>query len=158
MSAAAAVNATQHQLGSGDPAPVEHRTCRVCAVTKAITEFHRRDHDRRRSDCRTCVSERNKARYRENPERKRAALRRSVYRLGPGQFEAMLARQDGRCAVCGDRPTATLAVDHDHATGEVRGLLCRNCNQGLGHFRDDPQRLARAIDYLEWHRVVMGES
>lgn len=58
----------------------------------------------------------------------------------------MLAEQGGRCAVCAERPAEH--VDHDHVTGKVRGLLCFNCNGGLGQFRDDPQILELAIEYL----------
>lgn len=54
--------------------------------------------------------------------------------------------QEGRCAIC--RKPAPEHVDHDHATGQPRGILCFNCNQGLGNFRDDPVLLARAVDYL----------
>ena len=65
----------------------------------------------------------------------------------------MLAEQDGRCAVCRSTETGTRGeffdIDHDHATGVVRGLLCRRCNLGVGHFRDNPARLRSAADYLE---------
>jgi hypothetical protein len=60
--------------------------------------------------------------------------------------------QDGRCAICGvpeaEAPRARLAVDHDHDSNRIRGLLCNNCNCGLGHFKDSPSRMLAAIEYL----------
>ena len=58
--------------------------------------------------------------------------------------------EDGACAICGgpSDPKQGFKVDHDHETGHVRGLLCSNCNFGIGHFRDDPEVIARAIAYV----------
>ena len=63
----------------------------------------------------------------------------------------MLAAQGGVCALCHRPPLAgkTLHVDHDHATGRVRGVLCFTCNNALGDFEDDPGRLRGAASYLE---------
>ena len=72
------------------------------------------------------------------------------------EFEEMLAAQQGRCAICGARDPQHL--DHDRRTGWVRGLLCFNCNGGLGQFRESPELLAEAITYLKgttWHRVLI---
>lgn len=79
--------------------------------------------------------------------------RRYLYGLSDEQYQTLLAAQDGRCAICGGTEwggkTKTPHVDHDHATGAVRGLLCSACNHGLGNFRDDPVRMRAAADYLE---------
>ena len=64
----------------------------------------------------------------------------------------MLAAQGGLCAICRNAPAAH--VDHDHDTGEVRELLCFNCNGGLGQFKDDPEVLRAAADYVERHRAL----
>lgn len=70
------------------------------------------------------------------------------------QLDALIAAQGGACAICREplapyfgKGTRT-HVDHNHATGAVRGVLCHLCNQGLGKFRDDPARLERAAVYL----------
>jgi hypothetical protein len=65
------------------------------------------------------------------------------------EYEEMLTKQNGVCAICGGTCTKALAVDHDHATGSIRGLLCNNCNRGLGHFKDNLKNLQQAIDYLK---------
>lgn len=72
--------------------------------------------------------------------------RKYSYGLSEEQYEALAQRADGKCEACG-RETK-LNVDHDKTTGVVRGLLCMNCNVGLGHFDHDVDRLWAAIDYL----------
>ena len=74
------------------------------------------------------------------------------YKVTLADYARMLAAQGGACAICG-LPEAkaykgALHVDHCHATGAVRGLLCRGCNHVLGHLKDDPALLKRAIQYL----------
>jgi len=75
---------------------------------------------------------------------------RLVYGLGDGEYGRLYAFQGGRCAGCrrATGVTKRLAVDHSHATGEVRGLLCGPCNRIVGWFRDDPATLLRLADYL----------
>jgi Recombination endonuclease VII len=60
----------------------------------------------------------------------------------------MIHKQQSRCAICGTRLVSP-HIDHDHATGTVRGILCPPCNHGLGHFRDSVINLRRAIKYLK---------
>lgn len=81
------------------------------------------------------------------------------YDLTPEQFDAMLERQGGVCAICRKPPTGgntsarCLHVDHDHVTGEIRGLLCSNHNVALGLFEDSPAFLRQAANYLEAARA-----
>ena len=65
-------------------------------------------------------------------------------------YEELLARQGGVCAVCSREPTPgiSLHVDHDHETGRIRGLLCFRCNNALGDLEDDPALLRAAARYL----------
>jgi hypothetical protein len=82
------------------------------------------------------------------------------YGIGYDRFEEMLAEQNGVCAICGKEETrvdhrtkqvSRLAIDHDHKTGTVRGLLCHAHNNSLGHFNDNPMVLWSAIKYLAKH-------
>lgn len=75
---------------------------------------------------------------------------RRKYKISLERYEEMLDAQDGRCAICLCKPrTRVLAVDHDHLTGQLRGLLCGRCNHGLLQFaQEDITILRRAIEYL----------
>ncbi len=82
--------------------------------------------------------------------------RRAKYGLEPEDFQALLAKQGGVCAICRRPETAelrgknkALCVDHDHVTDRVRGLLCFRCNLWIGYLGDDPERARAAAAYLE---------
>lgn len=72
------------------------------------------------------------------------------FKIRPEEYDNLLAAQGGTCAICrGTCPTQeNMPVDHDHDTGEIRGILCVTCNAGVGMFRDDPALLSDAIVYL----------
>lgn len=84
---------------------------------------------------------------------------RQIAKLGCSRehYEALLKAQQGKCAICGAANGHTskhgtdcrLAVDHDHRTGTIRGLLCNSCNRGLGRFKDSLELLRAAVRYLE---------
>jgi len=97
------------------------------------------------------------ARYLANGEarRQRYELRRRAERAGqdPDLIEAYAAQHDGRCEICGRTPgphERGLYIDHNHRTGAFRGLICNNCNAGLGRFMDSPALLAAAAAYLSY--------
>jgi len=95
-----------------------------------------------------------RAEYRNRPDRKRA-MRDLYYRRTLGitadDVDALIAAQGGVCAMCRRCPErlASWHVDHDHDSMCVRGVLCIDCNQGIGKFREDPARLRAAAEYLE---------
>ena len=93
----------------------------------------------------------------QHSERLREIEKARRYGITVEQLRAVLA--PGKCAICGDngaRHAYGPGVDHDHATGAVRGLLCAHCNSGLGQFKDSPKLLAAAIDYLRFHAEVIA--
>lgn len=83
--------------------------------------------------------------------KKNTAQRAENYGITADQLLALEARQGGLCAICSKPCTEgrSLSVDHCHVTQNIRGLLCRACNIGLGSFRDSPDLLARAASYLK---------
>ena len=95
-----------------------------------------------------------------NPDKQRVASQRSSHRqrlarvnLTDREYHEMLSRQNDACAVCKQSffdgtDKVRINIDHDHATGRVRGLLCSPCNKGLGFFLDNPERLDAAASYL----------
>lgn len=120
------------------------QVCRTCGIEKDASEFRR--NYRRAScldfNCHECVSHIN---------------RLARFGLTPDQYAEMLAAQNGACAIC-ERPervidprsgrVKSLAVDHDHESGAVRGLLCQNCNKGIGNLGDSADILIAAAMYL----------
>lgn len=89
-------------------------------------------------------------RYREAGRRNHRAehLRRKFLTLD--EYERMLEQQGGGCAICGDPPNEkiSLHIDHDHGTGEIRGLLCVRCNNAIALLRESPDIMRRAIRYV----------
>lgn len=113
--------------------------------------------------CLECDAERARA-YRKGERYKGSWIngyRARQYGLSPEEFDRILAAQGYACAVCGEEETwknrhgdiRPLAVDHDHATGRVRALLCHRCNAAIGLLKEDPVRARAAADYLESHKV-----
>ena len=105
--------------------------------------------------------------YRDNDEMYRdRELRRDYGINGLAEYERMFKEQNGVCAVCSNPETEKimdkvrpLSVDHSHANGKVRGLLCGSCNRGLGKFRDSPSLLRKAADYIEkWAAIHATEA
>jgi hypothetical protein len=95
-----------------------------------------------------------------DPNRFRAQDLKKSFGIGLDDYQRMFVEQKGVCAVCAQPETATragkvkwLSVDHDHKTGDVRGLLCSDCNTGIGKLKDDSAVLRAAADYLDFHKA-----
>ena len=95
--------------------------------------------------------------YGRNNPRGKKAQRLKQYGITIEQFDGMYERCGGKCEICGFADDGNRQffpfVDHCHTTGEVRGLLCSNCNFGIGKFSDDIERMRAAIDYLQKARA-----
>jgi hypothetical protein len=152
--------------------PDSLKTCSTCKQDLPRSSFYREKArpDGRCPACRSCRIAANRIYSSEQgdqiKQRRRAsrAARRDYYRgyqlkWGHGitldEYNAILASQEGGCAICGGpqvAPHKHLCVDHCHATGKIRGLLCSPCNKSLGLFRDNPDTLRAAAQYIEASR------
>lgn len=148
---------------------INRKFCNSCGLHLPLTQFHNQSDkkDGKRSQCKLCTNKRNLEKYHSCQDTRKshhmASRRHSLmknYGITPEEYDAMLVEQGGSCAICkSDKPWGFVAkpkrakeffcVDHDHTTGEVRGLLCQPCNTGLGNFRDNSDHMRMAIKYLE---------
>jgi hypothetical protein len=111
------------------------KVCSKCGEEKPLSEFNKQNKNKLQSHCRLCE------RYRQ------LLINHGITSL---KYEEMLSAQDGVCYFCkGGCFKGYLSVDHDHATGEVRWLLCSKCNVTLGNVNDDPYLLRAMADALE---------
>lgn len=131
------------------------KRCNRCGIEKPVEDFYRdnRKVDGRQGYCKLC----DKLRRRDpgNSERnKRSAWLSKLKQFGitEDDYEHMFEKQMGLCAICHKPDNIRLAVDHDHDTGKVRGLLCKRCNMGIGLLNDDPDIVTSAALYLKGNK------
>ena len=128
---------------------MDTKTCSHCKETKPVSDFHwKRKHlNQHQPRCKPCALV-NAKKHWQKKGRDTAALRK--YGVSGDEYRAMLEAQGGTCAICDEtcRRGKMLCIDHNHTTGEVRGLLCNDCNTMIGLGQDDINILNRAIDYL----------
>ncbi|RKZ79018.1 MAG: hypothetical protein DRQ35_05005 [Gammaproteobacteria bacterium] len=148
---------------------IQRKTCDKCGITGELSLFrkHKTYEDGYQPKCKPChaeearvrrevcgneVREGRRAYYKENTEKYRWSTLKRLYGITEFDYNRIFEEQEGCCEICcihqKDLKKA-LSVDHNHNTGEVRGLLCQACNTGLGNFRDRPETLLAAIQYLE---------
>lgn len=146
-----------------------HKQCSCCREVKIISEFNRQG-VRYYSLCKDCQNERQgltrvkqkdsgeniKINRKDYWQRRKWINIKSKYGLTKEQYLTMVKAQNNLCAICNKPETESssphikemeLSIDHDHKTGIVRGLLCRQCN--IGKLGESPERLRRAADYIE---------
>lgn len=136
------------------------KVCSKCNEVKALIEYPlRNDTGRHRNECKECRNAYNLKLYHTNDKQKenhrKASWKHQIkknYGLTPDAYYEMLESQEGCCKICNTHidsiNTHVLYIDHCHITGKVRGLLCQQCNSGLGMFKDDPALLEKAKEYL----------
>ncbi len=150
------------------------KRCPSCEIEKPLSAFWiRRDRNAPASRCKPCSADAQRVWRRKQPDydklryqavktetRERHLIRK--YGVSLADYESMLSAQGGRCCICLCEPSSqahgVFHVDHCHATGRVRGLLCRGCNHVLGHLKDDPSALRRAIAYLRAAPEIIGRA
>lgn len=140
------------------------QTCSQCQVMKPLTEFYgeAKGKNGRQRWCKPCSRTRVTQWRKDNPEAVKRADRKKVlkkrYGLTPHDYNKLLAEQNNGCGVCGKpertiqragSPIQFLAVDHDHESGRLRGLLCQPCNRALGNMGDNLEGVMRFVHYLE---------
>ena len=161
-----------------------HKTCTKCKLEKPEENFKKKG-----LHCKDCVNKYNRDLRKKNPEfaqrrrdeqrrwreshpeeykkRQRNSHLRRNWNMTLDEYEVMLNKQNGVCAICGKteelnkgntRGQISLAVDHDHETGKIRELLCMDCNQTLGRFNDNPEWFLKAAEYLIKHGKMVGAN
>ena len=138
------------------------KTCSLCKEEKNLTEYRSRGGKQKhllKSRCNTCLSSEHKRWVEDNPETVRQYRAKDKWTLhkrckrhgiSEAEFWSFYEEQDGSCPIC-DKAIAAedSAIDHNHKTGEVRGILCKSCNRALGLLGDCPGTLHRGSLYLQ---------
>lgn len=156
------------------------KKCSKCGQVKPLDDFHlnKAMRDGHQGQCKECrcefyrqpAGEETKRRRREKyaadkklQEQARESHLRRKFRLSEEKYGQLHERQGGLCAICGRPETEkyrgevkNLAVDHNHSTGQIRSLLCRKCNHGIGNFMEDEAILVKAIQYLRRHKLKLA--
>ena len=146
--------------------PAEKK-CTLCGVVKPTSEFytHAQKPNCFHSRCKTCSNNKAIESRRKKPltvlQNKIYTLK-YVYKMTWEQYQTMMSSQAGACAVChqqfemdgvhGRVGKNKPCVDHNHKTGQVRGIICGQCNRGIGFLGDDVERVRSALTYLERHQ------
>jgi hypothetical protein len=144
------------------------KLCTKCKKSRRPSSFHRQSTGPTgtvywRSICKKCADVQSKVWRKNNPEKYKAAIKRSNEKVRDAihlkqrfgitvdQFAVLFATCDGLCTICKfpeSRKNRRLSLDHDHATGRLRGFVCSRCNIIMGCVNDDPELLERAAHYL----------
>ena len=135
------------------------KVCNKCGKLKDFEEFYNETikSDGKNSSCKLCQNGRTKKwrdlKREDYLQSCRNSSLKSRYGITLEEYKILLKEQKSKCAICGSeetrrKGTENLAVDHDHETGKIRGLLCHKCNRGIGFLQDSTEVLKKAIIYL----------
>lgn len=137
------------------------KQCIKCKEVKSIDQYpkHKSTKDGYRSECKKCRAIYSKEWREQNPEQRKSSHLKELYNITLDEYKAMWINQKGCCKLCGNyqfKFTQFFAVDHNHKCCQgktscgkcIRGLLCNDCNTGLGKFKDNTDVLKKAINYI----------
>ena len=147
------------------------KVCTMCGEEKPVSAYRSRGGAMRhllKSRCNTCLYKEHRRWTEENPDRVREYRTKDAWTLAkrcarrgitPEQLVDTFERQECCCAVCRNEiKLMDSAIDHNHETGEFRGVLCKQCNRALGMFQDSPTVLRNALEYLEAYGSYGNDS
>jgi hypothetical protein len=130
------------------------KRCSVCQSQQPFNNFYKntKAKDGLQNSCKLCQKQHSSNYAKNNKNKTRQWKLKANYNLTPEDYEQMLKAQNGRCAICQTTSPGgrfkSWHIDHCHANGKVRGLLCHCCNMGLGYFKDNQDYLHQALTYL----------
>ena len=131
------------------------KECTRCGNTLSLDFFYQKPSGRYRSECINCKSDIDREYYLRNKDKAKDDFLQKTYGVTTRDVEKLRVEQDYKCVTCGEEESGRgLFVDHDHETGEVRGLLCQHCNTALGMAKDNVETLKNMIKYLEKEDVT----
>jgi len=140
--------------------------CKICTKeTQALSrkenpekhsEWSKKSYYKNHANSKVRVKKNNAKWRQSNPDKVDKAYldaKLKKYNLTLTEYENLLVKQDCKCAICKEPPSPdkSLVIDHNHETGQVRGLLCYRCNLAIGHLKDDPKLANSAAEYLSIH-------
>ena len=139
------------------------KTCIDCKQELPRSKFHIRNNRKAGivSRCKDCSNAKKREYRSNNKDLIRAQNKRRVPGWDINRYNEYLELQGGKCAICGttEYTNKDWCADHDHATNQPRGLLCGRCNAGLGYFKDNPEYLQSAINYLsKWKSITTSHN
>jgi hypothetical protein len=138
---------------------MKNKKCTVCKKHKPLSCFYnsKTSKDGKGYRCKECDTVARKKWSQDNPERakesRRGRLLKNRYGITIKDYDALLEKQGGACGICKASSNRHLnnsafSVDHCHQTGQIRGLLCNQCNRALGMFNDSEELIQKALDWL----------
>jgi hypothetical protein len=143
---------------------MKSKVCNLCNKEKTLSEFKKGVGYKGgyRPQCMECSRDYNNKMHHKHKHKRPYDYKRDkdlklkrAYGISYQEYLHMLDAQDNKCAICGTTDTGkrkAFAVDHCHTCGEVRGLLCAQCNTAIGSLREDLNIIQRAMDYVKFHQ------
>ena len=147
------------------------KACSSCEAVKPLKDFHKDKSNvkgfGRTYYCKECANRKSRGHHKRRMDNKDVEYRRkkrssylaSTYGVTLEEYEAMVIKQGCKCAICNvsiKKSGSKTHLDHCHTTGLIRGMLCDNCNRGLGYFYDKPDVLESAAGYLKHYNKKFG--